>query len=51
MIEQTSAALEQCRAEADRYRLLAEQSTDMISRHSATPVITSYSIHYTKLYD
>ncbi len=37
MIEQTSAALEQCRAEADRYRLLAEQSTDMISRHSATP--------------
>ena len=28
--------LEACREEADRYRLLAEQSTDMISRHSAT---------------
>lgn len=29
--------LEQCLQEADRYRLLAEQSTDLISRHSATP--------------
>ncbi|MFC6672261.1 PAS domain-containing sensor histidine kinase [Marinobacterium aestuariivivens] len=30
-------ALAQCRREADRYRLLAEQSTDMISRHTPTP--------------
>ena len=28
--------LERCQQEADRYRLLAEQSTDLISRHSAT---------------
>ncbi|MCD8513566.1 MAG: PAS domain-containing sensor histidine kinase [Nitrincola sp.] len=26
-----------CQQETDRYRLLAEQSTDLISRHSATP--------------
>jgi len=32
-----SAKLEQCRAEADRYRLLAEQSTDMISRQTPAP--------------
>lgn len=30
-------ALEETRREAHRYRLLAEQSTDMISRHTATP--------------
>lgn len=29
-------ALTQCQEEADRYRLLAEQSTDMISRHTAS---------------
>ncbi|GGO81315.1 hypothetical protein GCM10011348_20060 [Marinobacterium nitratireducens] len=29
--------LASCRREADRYRLLAEQSTDMISRHRPTP--------------
>lgn len=29
--------LARCQAEADRYRLLAEQSTDMISRHKPTP--------------
>ncbi|WP_286240737.1 PAS domain-containing sensor histidine kinase [Neptuniibacter halophilus] len=29
--------LAQCREVADRYRLLAEQSTDMISRHTPTP--------------
>ncbi len=28
--------LERCQQEADRYRLLAEQSTDLISRHTAT---------------
>ncbi|MBR9885701.1 MAG: PAS domain S-box protein [Oceanospirillales bacterium] len=31
------AELEKCRAEADRYRLLAEQSTDMISRQTPSP--------------
>lgn len=30
-------ALEFSQKEADRYRLLAEQSTDLISRHTATP--------------
>lgn len=29
--------LKRCLQEADRYRLLAEQSTDMISRHTPTP--------------
>lgn len=36
MSQSIEDALAQCREEADRYRLLAEQSTDMISRHSAT---------------
>ncbi|NRP10644.1 MULTISPECIES: ATP-binding protein [unclassified Marinobacterium] len=29
--------LQNCREDADRYRLLAEQSTDMISRHTTSP--------------
>ncbi len=37
MNKSASMELEQCREDADRYRLLAEQSTDMISRHTATP--------------
>lgn len=37
MNQKTSRELEQCREDADRYRLLAEQSTDMISRHTADP--------------
>ncbi|WP_299183469.1 ATP-binding protein [uncultured Neptuniibacter sp.] len=32
----TPFELEKCREDADRYRLLAEQSTDMISRHTPT---------------
>ncbi|SIS53867.1 PAS domain-containing sensor histidine kinase [Neptunomonas antarctica] len=36
MQKTTAEDLQKCREEADRYRLLAEQSTDMISRHSAT---------------
>ncbi|WP_020681003.1 PAS domain-containing sensor histidine kinase [Marinobacterium rhizophilum] len=31
------AELDEARREAERYRLLAEQSTDMISRHTPTP--------------
>lgn len=37
MTVNTPEALEECRAEADRYRLLAEQSTDMISRQTPAP--------------
>ncbi len=36
MPEHLELDFEKCREEADRYRLLAEQSTDMISRHAAT---------------
>ncbi len=36
MHESIAHELRKYREEADRYRLLAEQSTDMISRHSAT---------------
>ncbi len=36
MNSSTELELAQCREEADRYRLLAEQSTDMISRHTPT---------------
>lgn len=37
MNDVTSNELARCQADADRYRLLAEQSTDMISRHEPTP--------------
>lgn len=37
--------LERCQQEADRYRLLAEQSTDLISRHSATPEWTFIDVN------
>ena len=37
MNKKASMDLEQCREDADRYRLLAEQSTDMISRHTPAP--------------
>ena len=37
MNKKASIELEQCREDADRYRLLAEQSTDMISRHTPAP--------------
>ena len=36
MPEHLELDFEKCREEADRYRLLAEQSTDMSSRHAAT---------------
>ncbi len=39
------AALRRCQKEADRYRLLAEQSTDLISRHSATPEWTFIDVN------
>ncbi|WP_036228447.1 PAS domain-containing sensor histidine kinase [Marinobacterium jannaschii] len=35
-LEQLNQALADCQAEAERYRLLAEQSTDLISRHTPT---------------
>ncbi len=37
--------LKQCLQEADRYRLLAEQSTDMISRHTPTPEWTFIDVN------
>lgn len=37
--------LKQCLREADRYRLLAEQSTDMISRHTPTPEWTFIDVN------
>ncbi len=37
MNKKAAIDLEQCREDADRYRLLAEQSTDMISRHTPAP--------------
>lgn len=37
MNKKASSELERCREDADRYRLLAEQSTDMISRHTPAP--------------
>ncbi|WP_409525884.1 PAS domain-containing sensor histidine kinase [Nitrincola sp. MINF-07-Sa-05] len=36
-ISELEQELAECRRKADRYRLLAEQSTDMISRNAATP--------------
>ncbi|WP_415906361.1 PAS domain S-box protein [Neptuniibacter sp. QD72_48] len=36
MSNDQSLELARCKADADRYRLLAEQSTDMISRHTPT---------------
>ncbi len=36
MWESSTDNLEKYREEADRYRLMAEQSTDMISRHTAS---------------
>jgi two-component system sensor kinase FixL len=38
-------ALQRCLQEADRYRLLAEQSTDMISRHTPTPEWTFIDVN------
>ncbi|MBR9828829.1 MAG: PAS domain S-box protein [Oceanospirillales bacterium] len=37
--------LQRCLQEADRYRLLAEQSTDMISRHTPTPEWTFIDVN------
>ncbi len=37
--------LKECLQEADRYRLLAEQSTDMISRHTPTPEWTFIDVN------
>lgn len=37
--------LKRCLQEADRYRLLAEQSTDMISRHTPTPEWTFIDVN------
>ncbi|MBA4502596.1 PAS domain-containing sensor histidine kinase [Marinobacterium marinum] len=37
--------LKRCLEEADRYRLLAEQSTDMISRHTPTPEWTFIDVN------
>jgi two-component system sensor kinase FixL len=37
--------LKKCLQEADRYRLLAEQSTDMISRHTPTPEWTFIDVN------
>ncbi|MFN3881048.1 MAG: PAS domain S-box protein [Nitrincola lacisaponensis] len=38
-------ALLHCQKEANRYRLLAEQSTDLISRHTATPEWTFIDVN------
>lgn len=37
--------LQNCREDADRYRLLAEQSTDMISRHTTSPEWTYIDVN------
>ena len=37
--------LQRCQQEAERYRLLAEQSTDMISRHTPTPEWTFIDVN------
>ncbi|MBY4676330.1 PAS domain-containing sensor histidine kinase [Marinobacterium arenosum] len=45
MNQDVNSELQRCREEADRYRLLAEQSTDMISRHTATPEWTYIDVN------